>query len=50
MSTEMQEFSKLMDPKMRKLERLLSAITTVESTRNGMSSILIKLPRMQLRD
>ena len=50
MSTETKEFSMSMEPRMRKLERLLSDLTMVKLKQNGMSSILTKLPRMRLRD
>jgi len=50
MSIRTKEFLMLIKPRMRKLVRLLSTRTLVQLTRDGMSSILIKLERMRLRD
>jgi len=49
-SERIKRFLMSMVPRMRKPERLLLTRTMVESTRDGMLSILIKLPRMRLRD
>jgi len=49
-SERIKRFLMSMVPRMRKLERLLSERTQVKLTRNGMSSILIRLLRVKLKD